>query len=224
MDRKDPAYAGQRDYNELLLGLYDPVVVGPIARYVWRCPSARLVESYRAAIRAPHLDVGPGTGYFIRHSGLAAGSPITLLDPNRTVLRHAARRLAAWKVSTIEADVLKPLPVTGPFPSVALNLVLHCLPGPTTRKALAVRNLARVVTPEGVLFGATVLGRGGQHTWLARRFLAAFNAEGSFDNLDDTEASIRGILDDAFERVELWTVGSIALFRAQRPKAAATSA
>jgi SAM-dependent methyltransferase len=223
MDRNDPAFAGQRDYNELLLGLYDPVVVGPIARWVWRCPSAQIVDNYRATIGAPHLDVGPGTGYFIRHSGLTPGTSVTLLDPNRTVLRHAARRLGAWSVTTVEADVLKPLPDIGPFPSVALNLVLHCLPGPTSRKALAIGNLARMVTPDGVLFGATVLGRSAHHTWLARRFLAAFNAEGSFDNADDTEASIRGILDDAFDSVELWTVGSIALFRARRPRVAAAS-
>jgi hypothetical protein len=34
MDRDDPAYRGQSDYNELLLRLYDPLVLGPISRYV----------------------------------------------------------------------------------------------------------------------------------------------------------------------------------------------
>jgi hypothetical protein len=47
MDRDDPAYKGQRDYNGLLLGLYDPLVLGPIALFVWRCPAAGLVARYR---------------------------------------------------------------------------------------------------------------------------------------------------------------------------------
>ena len=74
MDRTDPAYRGQSDYTPLLLRLYDPLVLGPIARYVWRCPSPRLLEHYRQHIREPHLDVGPGTGYFVEQSP-AGGQP-----------------------------------------------------------------------------------------------------------------------------------------------------
>jgi hypothetical protein len=62
MDRNDPAYAGQRDYNRVLLNAYDPLVLGPIARFVWRCPSTVLLDRYRRQIRDRHLDVGPGTG------------------------------------------------------------------------------------------------------------------------------------------------------------------
>ena len=159
MDRDDPAYAGQRDYNRVLLNAYDPLVLGPIARFVWRCPTSGLVERYRRHIREPHLDVGPGTGYFLEHSGLPAGSRVTILDPNPTVLRHVSGRLRAFDVTAVEADVLKPLPVSGPFASAALHLVIHCLPGPLERKALAVANVAAVLAPDGVLFGASVLGR-----------------------------------------------------------------
>ena len=117
---------------------------------------------------------------------------MTLLDPNPTVLAHASRRLAPMKVSTVEADVLKPLPVRGPFDSAALNYVLHCLPGPQPHKAVAIRNVAAVLTPDGVLFGGTVLGRPEQHTPLARASLWAFNRQGVFDNLADTEEGLAG--------------------------------
>src|SRR5688500_13436853 len=86
VDRNDPAYRGQSDYTPALLNLYDPLVLGPIARFVWRCPTSRLVDRYRRHIRAPHLDVGPGTGYFLEHSGLPDGSRVTIVDPNRNVL------------------------------------------------------------------------------------------------------------------------------------------
>ncbi|MFL5755176.1 MAG: class I SAM-dependent methyltransferase, partial [Chloroflexota bacterium] len=167
MDRDDPGYRGQSDYTPLLLALYDPVVLGPIARFVWRCSTGRLRQRYRRQIRARHLDVGPGTGYFLARSGLPDGSPVTLLDPNRNVLDHASRRLRHLDVSTVEADVCKPLPINGPFDSAALHLVIHCLPGPSARKAAAVANVARVIAPDGILFGATVLGESGPHTWLS---------------------------------------------------------
>ena len=73
--------------------------------------------------------------------------------------------------------------------------MIHCLPGPMSRKALAVENVAAVLAPDGVLFGATVLGRSGNHSWLARRVLTLFNRQGGFDNLDDSEAGLREILE-----------------------------
>ena len=48
--------------------------------------------------------------------------------------------------------------LVGPFDSAALSYVLHCLPGPQSQKAAAIRNAAAVLAPEGVLFGGTVLG------------------------------------------------------------------
>ncbi len=221
MDRNDPAYRGQADYRRPLLTVYDAWVLGFTTRWVWHAPTARMVEDYRRHIRSPHLDVGPGTGYFIERSGLAPGSPVTLLDPNRAVLDYASRRLRQFEVTTVQADVLKPLPVSGPFASAALNAVIHCLPGPGTRKALAIEHVASVLEPDGVLFGATVLGRTGQHSRLGRAFLAAFNRRGAFDNLDDTAEWLHDSLAASFESVELETLGSLAVFAATRPRRAA---
>ena len=218
MERDDPAYRGQSEYTPTLLRVYDRFVLGFAARFVWRCPTPRLLDGYRQHIRDKHLDVGPGTGYFLERSGLAAGSRVTLLDPNPNVLAHATRRLAQLKLTAGEADVLKPLPVDGPFDSAALNLVIHCLPGPLTRKATAVANVAAVLAPTGVLFGASVLGATGPHTWLSRRVLGAFNRRGAFDNLDDTEQGLRDILEASFEQVSLETVGTVAIFAATTPR------
>ena len=220
MDRNDPAYAGQSDYTRPLLMAYDRVVLGFVSWFVWRCPTSQLVDRYRQHIRDRHLDVGPGTGYFIEHSGLPDGSRVTILDPNTNVLDHASRRLRRLDVTPVEADVLKPLPVSGPFDSAALHLVIHCLPGPLSRKSLAVANVAAVLAPTGVLFGASVLGTSGPHSWLARRVLGAFNRRGAFDNLDDSKAGLREVLEASFERVELETVGSIAVFTAVGPRTA----
>ena len=223
MDRDDPAYRGQSDYTPSVLRMYDPFVLGIAARFLWRCPTSRLVDRYREHIRDGHLDVGPGTGYFLDRSGLAEGSHVTILDPNPNVLRHVSRRLERLDLTAVEADVLKPLPVAGPYESAALHLVIHCLPGPVSRKAVAVANVAAVLAPNGVLFGASVLGTSGSHTWLARRYLRILNWQGGFDNLDDSEAGLREILEASFEHVDLEVIGSIAVFAATTPRASAAT-
>ena len=214
MDPSDAAYAGQEVYSRAFLGIYDPVILGFYRNVVWRCPTSRLVEQYRQRVGQRHLDVGPGTGYFLEHARLPYDAQITLLDPNPDVLAHAAGRLSHRHPSAIQADVLRPLPLTGErFDSAALNYVLHCLPGPAVRKAGAVRNVARVLKPGGVLFGATVLGTTGPHTWLSRAVLSFVNSHRIFDNLSDTEDWLRDLLEASFATVDV--LGSVAVFTAR---------
>ena len=215
MERDDPAYKGQREYTPFFPRIYDPLILGFFTPVVWRCPRPRLVEAYRHHIRPRHLDVGSGTGYFVERAGLPAGSPVTLLDPNVHVLAYASRRLYRLAITAVEADVFcKPLPIAGPFDSAALSGVIHCLPGPLTRKAGAIANVAAVLAPNGVLFGASILGPSGRHTRLARGILDANNRQGAFDNLGDTQEGLLEILEASFERVELEIVGSMAIFAA----------
>lgn len=217
MDRSDPGYKGQADYNRVLLRLYDPLVLGPIIRFAWRFSKDDGVRLYRQHIRPNHLDVGPGTGYFLEHAGLPKGSKVTILDPNRNVLRHVTRRLRDLEVTAVEADVLKPLPVSGPFDSAGMSAVLHCLPGPLERKAAAVANVASVLAPGATFFGSSVLGRSARHTRLGRAMLTAFNRRGTFDNLDDTEEGIAEILRRSFRQVSIETHGGVAIWTAREP-------
>jgi SAM-dependent methyltransferase len=218
MDRDDPAYKGQAGYNPLMLAIYDPWVLGFMSRVVWHVPIPPVLERYRRNLGRRHLDVGPGTGYFIEKADPPSETEITLLDPNRHVLRRAGNRLARWDPILVEADVMKPLPTAGPFDSAALSFVLHCLRGPDENKGTAVRNVADVLARDGVLFGGTILGLDAPHSRAARAFLRAVNAKGDFDNLRDTADGLRTILGASFEEVEVEGVGSAALFTARRPR------
>lgn len=220
MDRNDPAYKGQAGYNRFLLAIYDRFVLGFMARRVWRVPIPPVVEHYRRHLGRRHLDVGPGTGYLLEKTA-PDGTALTLLDPNPNVLAYCSRRLAAMRPTTVEADVMKPLPVEGPFDSAALSFVLHCLRGPQPAKAVAIRNIAAVLEPDGVLFGGTVLGTAERHTAPARAVLWAFNRQGGFDNLGDTAEGLRAILEGSFHTVEVDVIGSAALFAATSPRRAA---
>ena len=220
MDREDPSYKGQAGYTPFLLAIYDPFVLGFMAPVVWRCPIPPVVERYRRHLGRRHLDVGPGTGYFIEMAAPPAGTEITLLDPNPNVLARCSRRLAAMHPTTVEADVMKPLPIDGPFDSAALSFVLHCLTGPQPHKAVAIRNVAAVLGADGALFGGTVLGTAERHSLPARAVLRAFNRRGDFDNLGDTADGLRRLLEESFRDVAVDVVGSAALFTATGPRGA----
>ena len=114
MDKADPAYKGQAGYNAAMLAIYDVWVLGFMSRAVWKVPVAQGVDRYRQHMGHRHLDVGPGTGYFIEKADPPRDTAITLLDPNRTVLRQAAKRLEERHPVTVEADVMTPLPGRGP--------------------------------------------------------------------------------------------------------------
>jgi SAM-dependent methyltransferase len=217
MRRDDPDYKGQAGYTPLLLAIYDPFVIGFMAPVVWRCPIPPMVDRYRRHIGRRHLDIGPGTGYFIAHAARPGEVDLTLLDPNANVLARCARRLAPMHPTTIRADVMKPLPVERSFNSAALSFVLHCLRGPQAHKGAAIQNVADVLEPDGVLFGGTVLGAGERHSLPARGVLWAFNRKGDFDNLGDTVEGLRRIFSASFQQVEIDVVGSAALFTATGP-------
>lgn len=209
--------AGHRIYTPAFLRVYDPVVLGFNSHVVWRIPVRQLTALYRLAITSRHLDVGPGTGYLLQHTA-PEGASLTLLDANPHVLAYASRRLAAWSPVTVQADVLHRLPVQGLFGSAALSYVLHCLPGPVERKAVALRNVAAVLADDGVLFGATILGERRFHTALGWQMLRDVNRRGIFSNLGDTEAGIRTALDDSFAVVHTSITGSVMRFLAVRPR------
>lgn len=218
MDPNAEGYAGYKDYTPSFLRIYDWWVLGVMARAVWKTPVAPMVDSYGRLAGRRHLDVGPGTGYLLAEAVLPDGIEVTLLDPNPHVLAHASRRLAGQTVVTVQASVLEPLPVTGPFDSAALSNVIHCLPGPIEAKGRAIRHVAGVLDDDGVLFGSTVLGLSEPHTRTARTVIRAGNRQGGFDNLGDTVDGLRTILEGSFARVEVDVAGSIARFEARRPR------
>ncbi len=203
-------------YTRLLLNAYDPLVLGPIAR---SSGDARRLDSWSDTAAHPQPPPGCGSRHrllprAIRSPRWQPGDdprpqperPPSCLPAPGAAGHHGGRNRRPQAASCQRTVRVR-----------RAHLVIHCLPGPLTRKAMAVANVAAVLAPNGVLFGASVLWTSGHHTWLARRFLAIFNRQGGFDNLDDTEDGLREILAALFERVELETVGSAAISRRRIP-------
>lgn len=67
--------AGQAVYSKRTLAFYDFVVLGFSNRFLWKCPTQRLVHLYNNNITLNHLDVGVGTGYFLDRCHFTSSSP-----------------------------------------------------------------------------------------------------------------------------------------------------
>ncbi|ODA66923.1 hypothetical protein A7A08_02220 [Methyloligella halotolerans] len=202
-------------YTPRNLKLYDFIVHGLSNRFAWRCPTRALDDHYRANLSSDHLEAGVGTGFFLERARRPAFDRLTLLDINDSCLAEARRRLGRYSPEILQASLFEPVPVTGPYGSVGLTYVLHCLPGTMGEKLAVVDNLAPAMDADTVLFGATILGESIEPNLPARVLLSAYNKKGVFHNRQDDFASLAEGLHRRFGEVRVWQKGCVALFRAQ---------
>jgi SAM-dependent methyltransferase len=215
MSPTDPAYAGQATYTPwFLTHVYDRLVLNVVNPRVWRCPSSCIEALYAEHLADHHLDVGPGTGYFLDRCALPSpSSSITLLDVNADALASAAARIARYSPRIVQANVLEPLEIeSAGFGSIALTHLLHCLPGDLAAKACVIDHLLPLLRPGGRLFGSTVLDGGVRHTLVSRSLLRFLNRKGVFCNVGDDAATLDAMLAARFADYELRIQGRVALF------------
>lgn len=207
--------AGQQVYSPLALKIYNLYVLWFSNRFVWGCPSQNILNFYNQNISSHHLDVGVGTGYFLNHCKFPSQNPsLSLLDLNQNCLHHTQNLLSRYSPKIYCADIFQPLTIKEKFKSIGINFVLHCLPGDMNEKSVAIKNLAELLEPGGVLFGSTILGKGVKHNFLGRYLLNIYNNKKIFGNLKDDEGALEKILKASFQNVNIHIIGRIAFFRA----------
>ena len=209
--------AGTAVYTPEWLAEYDAVVLEKVSRQVWRCDPSVMLEWYERNIGSRHVDLGPGTGYFLDKCRHSSPRPrIALVDLNSAVLVEAATRLRRFRPVTFQRDVLSPFALDDePFHSAGLNFLLHCLPGEMARKARVLDHARAHVVPGGRIFGSTVLMDGVRHSKAARRLLDTLNDRGTFSNRGDSLEGLSAELASRFTDHRLIVHGSVALFEAR---------
>lgn len=211
--------AGHAVYTPQMLRLYDLIVLGVSNRWVWKCPTSRLLKLYNDNVSGNHLDVGVGTGYYLDHCQFPGEQPrVTLLDLNTNCLEAAARRIQRYQPTRHQANIFESLDLASTFDSIGVNYVLHCLPGSMSDKFQTITNLACMLTHNGVLFGSTLLHDGVPRGWLARRLMAFYNRKQVFSNEQDNLQSLDEGLAARFESYEIEVVGCAALFKASHAR------
>jgi ubiquinone/menaquinone biosynthesis C-methylase UbiE len=211
------AESGSAIYNRQILSIYDLGVIKLSNQFAWRCPSHVILDFYNENVSDNHLDVGVGTGYFLDKCRFPSGAPrIALMDLNPNSLHKTAARLRRYRPTTYLANVMEPVQFDPPkFDSIALNYLLHCLPGNLQSKQRVFDNLKPWLSPGGAIFGSTILGQGIRPNFLAQRLQKLYNAKGIFTNGQDSLPDLEAILNRHFR--DCWTkvVGCVALFKGQ---------
>jgi len=199
---------------KLLFALYDNLVLGFVNRFVWQCPTRRLLDLYDAHASNNHLEVGVGTGYFIdRCRFQALPSRLVILDLNGYTLAETAWRLRRYRPLSFKRSILEPLDLEGPgFDSVGINYVLHCLPGTIETKAVVFEHMRKVMNPGAVLFGSTTLTEGIHKNQLARLLMDFNNRMGIFHNQHDTLSGLQKVLSQHFTKSHIEVVGCSGVF------------
>ncbi|MCE7002315.1 class I SAM-dependent methyltransferase [Kibdelosporangium philippinense] len=206
-------------YTRPVLAIYDPIALGMVCPIAWKCSRGTMLKFYQSNIGARHLDIGPGTGYFLDKVTYPVTHPkIVIADLNETVLDTVAKRIARFRPESLVRDALQPLELGNrSFTTAALLNVIHCLPGTMEQKAAVFDHVLPYVEPGGRIFGSTVLGKGVKRSKFGEWLFTSYNKAGSFRNTEDSMDLLEAELAKRFDSYRTHTVGSMGFFEIDVP-------
>ena len=212
------AVAGQSVYSRSLLSVYDLWVLGISNSFIWKCPTRLQRAHYRQHLEQEHLDVGVGTGYYLDKRLPDEGfKRLGLLDMNQNSLDKTIRRVKRYQPEGIRANILKPLDFDAqPYGSIAVNYLLHCLPGSLPEKAVIFDHLNPYLDKGGTIFGATLLSHGVHRSEYACKLMAFYNEKGIFSNTEDRFEDLSEALASRYPHYSIEVTGCCALFAASK--------
>lgn len=212
-------HPGARYYGALTLPLYDAAVLNVAVPRAWGVPLEVGRDMYRRLVGARHLDIGVATGYFLRAAlEERDAASVTLMDLNENATRYAAGKLERFDVTEAVGDALEPFPVDGPFDSVAMFHLLHCMPGTVAEKAVAFDHAIAVMAPGAVCFGASVTPAGRRLNPFGRLVLNASNRTGALNNAQDSHEALRREIEARFAEARVELRGAMTLWEARGPR------
>ena len=204
-------------YNNLVsknIKKYDRLVNEINCEKVWGCKKKYIIDNYNRNINSNHLEIGPGTGYFLKKQNLDVNlNKLTLIDINKNILDYSKNNLQS---EYSDIDILShnlftsKIPTDIKFNSVGINYVLHCVPGNLqTKLDKLISNLGN---NEYNLFGASVICDSININLLAEYEIIFLNAFGIFNNNYDTYEELNEYLNNTNLNFSLKRRGYVAIF------------
>ena len=208
---------GQAVYKPFTLAIYDLLVIWFSNSYIWRCPAKNIRQLFAENMSANHLDIGVGTGYFLRKELARTHQQdprLGLMDLNEHSLKSAEAAIAKYTgfIELYQDNILGDVQsIAKPFDSISINYLLHCIPGTIaekTKKTLI--NIEKLASPNAKVFGSTIVAD--QPNSLAQKLMTFYQGKGIFHNQQDTEAELTKILESRLHDVSIQRIGSVVLF------------
>jgi len=217
--QKNEAKRGYAIYTPLVLSGYDLLVHGLSNRFVWGCPTQRILALYADHLSSNHLDVGVGTGYFLKKTLRDPDARVALLDASEHSLAFAAKRLKKFHPEVYKRDVTDNLVLAcDDFDSIAMTYVLHCLPGDIESRSALFDELCASLTDNGVVFGSALLSLDIERSFAAKTLMRHYNRRGIFSNEYDSLGDLMKILSTRFRTFNVEVNGCAVLFWGKGPK------
>ena len=212
---------GARFYSHWLLAIYDVLIMKLFTPYVWRCKPHHYVNLYDEHMSTNHADIGVGTGYVLDKCRYAPGNVrIGLFDLQPNSLKFTAKRLHRFSPESYLRNAMEPIHISSEkFDSVGLGGLLHCIPGDLLQKGQVFTSLTPIMKPDSRVFGYTILNRGIRKTWLSRGIYYLCQKLKVINGVDDCASDLDHELTRHFKQHNLKTIGCVAIFSAQHPRA-----
>ncbi|MBX9577707.1 MAG: class I SAM-dependent methyltransferase [Chthoniobacterales bacterium] len=206
--------AGQACYTSFTLKLYNFIVPIFNNHCVWRCPTRYQLEQYHRYVTPAHLDIGVGTGFFLKKTAWPHNTQLSLMDLNPACLQAAAQSVSWLSPAIYLSDIFKPQAnLAQKFDSISMNYLLHCLPGDMRSKNSVIANATSMLRPGGILFGSTILPDPELQNFLSIRMMHYFNKKQIFSNQEDRCLLLKEILEKNLTDVDIKIIGCVALFK-----------
>ena len=196
-------------FNQLIMKNYDFFVNHINCKYVWGCDQKNIIDMYKKNISPNHIEIGPGTGYFLKHYKF---DNLTLIDINKDILIECQKNLEknCKNINIINTNVFEKNNkiAVNHCESVGLNYVLHCVPN---NLSISINNLINNIPEKNYkIFGSTVIPNKNTYN-LASLEIFLLNKMKIFNNKTHTFNDIESYVKKNFN-YEIKKIGHSCLF------------
>ena len=197
-------------FNNFVLKNYDFFVNHINCKYVWRCDQQNITNKYNRNISKNHIEIGPGTGYFLKDYEF---NNLTLIDVNTNILSECKKNLEknCKNINIINTNVFEKNNkiAVNHCESVGLNYVLHCVPN---NLSISINNLVNNIPKKNYqLFGSTVIPPENKYN-LANLEIFILNKMKIFNNKKHSEEDISSYINKNFHKNKINKIGHNLLF------------
>ena len=193
------------------LKFYDFLVNDINCNFVWRCNKNNIFENYKSNVKKNHLEIGPGTGYFLKNDLKIKN--LTLLDINNQTLLFSKNNLSNKysNINILNYDIFNSKLELDDIESVGLNYVLHCVPGKLENKIdKLINNLSS--SNKVTFFGATVVNDNNIQSYLSNMELFLLNKYLIFNNKEDYSSNLIKYFKDNNINFNYKIIGNVLIF------------
>lgn len=200
-------------FNKFFFNYYDSIVNNINCTYSWRCPPHHVKQFYRNNLSKNHLEIGPGTSYFIKNTQF---DTLHLMDVNHDVLHFSATKMKNNSKYIYKIDHNIFVPDSPPIflkdiHSIGVNYVLHCVPHKLSDSIYFLTKNIRTNTTY-TLFGTTVVPQSTQNI-LAYSQIRLLNRYGIFHNRNHSVDDLSLYLSkNYYNRYTLHQIGNTLFF------------